>query len=328
MMMRPGLSAVRSTLLFVGIPSWLALTSALDLTYKQTIVLDDTGQWPERHNHSRPSRAPTLADVGDTLLYSTPVTDLAFNDAVTQLLYYYPGTTLYGLFQNITATPGQKPISARTYLNLCRVQFTESLTLPFSIDIPFFGTHATENADPFFQVCHWKYLAFGTATHREENWTVACLLRSEARCRASNCEHVLNLDRGRRFADWTIVARLWGYKKPSNSLGNIVAPSRRGTRIAVANWKEIYIWALEPRELIEDNENEFYPPCWYSTNPPGIVELRPIVLRVEAVCFKLWFGPGEDELLALTDRGLMHWYLGPRGTGLRRACKLERPEEM
>ncbi|KAL2000912.1 hypothetical protein VTN02DRAFT_2466 [Thermoascus thermophilus] len=223
---------------------------------------------------------------------------------------------------------GQKPTSARTYLNVCRVPFTESLTLPFAIDIPFFGTHATENADPSFQVCHWKYLAFGTATHREENWTVACLLRSEARCRATHCNHVLNLDRGRRFADWTIVARLWGYRKPSNSLGNIVAASCRGTRIAVANWKEIYIWALEPRALIENNENGFYPPCWSSTNPPGIVELRPIVLRVEAVCFKLWFGPLEDELFALTDRGLMHWYLGPRGTGLRIAGKLERPEEM
>lgn len=291
--------------------------------------MDDRGQWPGRQDHQRPAQAGalTLADVGDTLLYRTPVTDLAFNDRATQLLYSYRASTLYGVFQNVNAAPGMKPAATRMYVNLCRVRFSESLTLPFSIGIPFFGTHDTYEAAPNFQVCHWRYLAFGTATHREENWTVACLLRSEARCRARNCGHVLNLDRGRRFADWTIVARLWGYKRPSNSLGNLVAASAGGTRIAVANWREVYVWALEPQELIEGNASEFYPACWRSTNPPeGIVELRPIVLRLEAVCFKLCF-VGEDQLVALTDRGLLCWDLGPRGTGVRRTDELEVPAE-
>lgn len=195
------------------------------------------------------------------------------------------------------------------------VQFSDTLSLLFSIAIPFFGTHARRNENNT-EMCHWQYLSFGVATHRKENWTVACLLKSEARCQAQNCGHVLNLDRGRRFSQWTIVARLWGFQNPTNSLGCKIAASDRGTRLAVANWNVIYVWALEPDALIEENANGFYPSYFRSTSS-GMIELRPIVLPLDAVCFKLGFTHQEDELIAITDRGVMYWDLGPLGKGQR-----------
>lgn len=171
-------------------------------------------------------------------------------------------------------------------------------------------------------MCRWRYLSFGTATHLEENWTVACLLKSEAHCQARNCGHVLNRARGRRLNVWTVVARLWGYKKPTNSLGCIIATTESGNRIAVANWNMLYVWALDPHELIDENISHFYPEMWRSGNSK-VVELRPIVLHLEAVCFKLNFTDKENELVALTDRGLMVWDLGPQGTGARMTRNLD-----
>ncbi|GKZ33857.1 hypothetical protein AbraIFM66950_003942 [Aspergillus brasiliensis] len=216
------------------------------------------------------------------LLGKGPVVGLAFNDRSSQLLYRYRAEAFIG--------------------------------------IPFSGTHETRvhNGLPS---CHWKYLSFGIATHREEDWTVACLLRSEAVCRASNCEHVLHLERGRRLPDWTIVARLCGFETPNTSLGCIVAASRLGTRLAVANWKTIYIWALEPSALIEQNATGFYPD---SSWPPDseVVDLQPIALSLGAVCFQLCFGLGENELVAITDRGLVYCDLDPSGSSHRITYRL------
>lgn len=249
-----------------------------------------------------------------------PVIDLAFNDRFSQLLYYYRAQSIYGSFQriNIFSSSVFRP---KLHENSCAVQFSESLSLMFSIAIPFFGKHETRHAvNP--QTCRWQYLSFGIATHREENWTVACLLKSEALCRARNCGHVLNLERGRRFLDWTVVGRLWGFQDSTNSLGCIVAASNHGTRLAVANWNTIYIWALEPNALIERNASGFYPPCSQSASS-GMIELRPVTLQLGAVCFKLRFTDKEDELLALTDRGVVYWNFGPLGKGERTVHKLE-----
>lgn len=275
------------------------------------MVVDERGLWPKREEgQGRLALGQPYSELG-------PVTRLAFNDRCSQLLYYYRGSTLYRCYQNIqTGNPLQPPGASASHLNYCRVQFSDSLALPFSVAIPFFGTHNTYRTEHNHEVCRWRYLSFGTATHIEENWTVACLLKSEAHCQARNCGHELNRERGRRLNMWTIVARLWGFQKPTNSLGCIIATAETGTRIAIANWNLIYVWALDPHELIEENPSDFYPESWRSGNP-NVVELRPIVLRLEAVCFKLSFTQNENELVALTDRGLMVWDLGPRGTGAR-----------
>ncbi|OXV06782.1 hypothetical protein Egran_05451 [Elaphomyces granulatus] len=245
-----------------------------------------------------------------------PITHISFNDGA-QLLYHFRAHTIYQCYQDIRLTTEFGKLALGSlHSNRCRVEFSDSLGLFFSIAIPFFGTHETRASGQHHSTCHWKYLSVGVATHQEENWTVACLLMSQAVCQAANCGHILNLDRGRRLNNWTIVARLWGYRTPSNSLGCIVAAAKNGTRIAIANWNVLYIWTLDPDVLIENNASGFYPASWKASDSEAI-ELRPIVLRLDAVCFKMRFTENENELLTLTDRGLMYWNLDPRGTGAR-----------
>src|SRR5205085_4552904 len=103
------------------------------------------------------------------------------------------------------------------------------------------------------------------------------------------------------------------------------ATSRGGTRLAIANWKSIYIWALSPQEIIDENSSGFYPPNMKSNH--GVVELKPIVIQPDAVCFKLGFTDQENELMALTDRGMMRWNLGPIGKGMKTNVVLSTPGE-
>ncbi|KAL2807619.1 hypothetical protein BJX63DRAFT_436883 [Aspergillus granulosus] len=244
------------------------------------------------------------------------VTEMAFNDRSSQVLYSYQAKTLYASFQKI-----DRAGSPTLYENSCPVNFTDDLSLLFSIGVPFFGTHDTSNQNGF-KVCRWRYLSLGIATHREESWTVACLLKSEATCRASNCGHEMNLERGRRLQDWTVMARLWGFRDATDSLGCKVAASRLGTRIAVANWNVIYVWALEPGALIDGDPEGYYDPTWRSINN-GQIELHPIVLKLDAVCFQLRFTEREDEIVAITDRGIMLWDLTPFGRGSRSREQLD-----
>ncbi|KAL3460566.1 hypothetical protein BJX64DRAFT_263001 [Aspergillus heterothallicus] len=245
-----------------------------------------------------------------------PITGMAFNDRSSQLLYYYQAKTLYASFQKI-----DRAGSPTLYDNSNPVNFTDDLNLLFSIGVPFFGTHETSDQNGF-EVCRWRYLSLGIATHREENWTVACLLRSEATCRASNCRHQMNLERGRRLQDWTVMARLWGFRDATDSLGCKVAASKLGTRIAVANWNVIYVWALEPGALIDGDPEEYYDASWKSAIT-GQIELHPIALKLDAVCFQLRFTEEENDLVAITDRGIMLWDLTPSGRGCRSSIVLE-----
>jgi hypothetical protein len=94
-----------------------------------------------------------------------------------------------------------------------------------------------------------------------------------------------------------------------------VAASPLGTRIAVANWKTLRVWALEPHEVIAGNNTGYYSPSWVSDS--GLIELRPVVIPLDAVCSQLKFTDKEDELVAITDRGLIYLNIGPSGRGLR-----------
>ncbi|CAG7917951.1 unnamed protein product [Penicillium olsonii] len=240
-----------------------------------------------------------------------PVVKLAFNDRGFQLLCHYRAQPLYGSFRALYNTHLQGELGP-SIANRCNVQFAPNLSLQFSIGIPFFATHKTGNVANGIP-CHWQYLAFGIATHRVENWTVACLLRSEAFPR-QRCTHVHNLDRGRRFESWKIMAQLGSYQQSTTSHGSQVAASRCGTRIAVADWKTLYVWALNPTEVL-DTESTFYPPSWISSSDTPV--LPPVILQLGAVCSQLRFTEKNSELIAITDRGVMHINLS-NGEGERK----------
>ncbi|KAK2760353.1 hypothetical protein FQN54_002423 [Arachnomyces sp. PD_36] len=307
------------------------------------VVVDSQGSVPVTIKNDYIGMRPT----GPVQPEPSPVTHLEFGDQDSQLLYNFGASSMHKKYQNFEYSTVEDVLATEIFPNQCSVRFTGRLTLRFEIDLPFFGTHETSTPNIQPNICTWKYLSIGIATHRREGWTVACLLRSQAHVRYTRCGHVMNLKRGRRFNQWLVVARLWGYRKPSDSIGGIIATSSGGTRIAIANWNAIYVWALNPHEIIEENEAGYYrTPRATSTSPsssfsspspnaeevekarnksaaldetdPGMVELKPIVLPLEAVCFKLQFVEGEeDELVALTDRGAMSWSLGPSGKGRR-----------
>lgn len=241
---------------------------------------------------------------------------LTFNDRGNQLLHHYRAKTLYGSFQRIQQIQGisssaDPPPDMTT--NYAHVNFSDSLVLSFAIGIPFFGTHDTDIGN----TCHWQYLSVGIATHRVEKWKVACLLKSESWPRSHNCGgdgHRWNIERGRRFDEWEVVAQLGGFHEQSTSHGSVIAASPLGTRVAIASWKAISIWALQPDVLINE-ENGYYPESWHT--PDGFFVLPPTNIQLDAVCFELRFTEKEDELVAITDRGLQFLNIRPDGRNLR-----------
>ncbi|KAJ6015741.1 hypothetical protein N7540_010332 [Penicillium herquei] len=244
-----------------------------------------------------------------------PTVRLAFNDRGHQLLHYYRAQTLYNSFQRIHWLPGLGQARPNVVTNACVVEFTRLLSLRFSIGIPFFGTHQAGDGT-IGSRCHWQYLAVGIATHRVQHWSVACILRSEAFPGSHHCGHLMNLERGRRFQNWHIMAQLGGFQEASTSQGSLIAASHQGTRLAMASWKTISIWALEPNVLIQiDHGDDFYPESWRSAE--GHLELPPVTIQLDAVCSQLQFTENENELFALTDRGIMLLRLKPDGQGIR-----------
>lgn len=111
------------------------------------------------------------------------------------------------------------------------------------------------------------------------------------------------------------MAQLGGFHEPNTSHGSLVAASMLGTRVAIASWKTLSIWALHPQVLIDDKGNEFYPGSW--RNPDKVTELQPVVIHMDAVCFQLRFTDSEDRLVAITDRGFLAIELQPGGKEVR-----------
>ncbi|KAJ5389331.1 uncharacterized protein N7496_000399 [Penicillium cataractarum] len=246
------------------------------------------------------------------LIGKGPTAKLVFNDRGFQMLHHYRAHTLFSSFQKLHSIPGIPEPAVRN--NSCLVPYSPLLMLQFAIGIPFFATHRNGTDSPVPGTCHWQYLTVGIATHRVEHWTVACLLKSESNPQAFRCDHVMNLDRGRRFDHWTAVAQLGGYEESNTSEGSLIAASPLGTRIAIASWKTVTVWALEPRVLV-DEEDGYYPESW--TNSAGLTELRPAAIQLNAVCLQMKFTENEHELAVITDCGLILLDIRPSGGGVK-----------
>ncbi|KAF3387057.1 Tyrosine-protein phosphatase 1 [Penicillium rolfsii] len=266
----------------------------------------------------------SLTEITDTrtsdaaLVGKGPTTKLTFNDRGLQLLHHYRAQPLFSSFQklhSITATP-----EPRVHDNTCVVEYSPSLMLQFAIGIPFFATHRNGVESNVPGTCHWQYLSVGIATHRVEHWTVACLLKSQSNPSVFRCDHVMNLDRGRRFDDWTVVAQLGGYQESNTTQGALIAASPLGTRVAIASWKTVTVWALEPTMIVDENL-DYYPDSWI--NSAGLTELRSAAIQLDAVCSQLKFAENEHELVAVTDRGLMLLDIRPSGRGVEVVERLD-----
>jgi hypothetical protein len=130
----------------------------------------------------------------------------------------------------------------------------------------------------------------------------------------------VNLDSSlTRSFDKDVVGRLWGYKgAPMTSLPGIVTYSSNATRIAIADWDKILIWALNGDALIDyDAGSRYYDMVWDKIFHHDHVVLKPILLKAGSVVRQMAFGRNENELVALTSKGLQIWNLGASGTGSR-----------
>lgn len=203
----------------------------------------------------------------------------------------------------------------------------------FHVETPFFGTHATHYDDLHQQSwCFLTHLCLGVTTidvggddddDEEKKVKVLCILRSQIRAYPESCKHDVGYSRMYHVSgqNATVVARLWGWEEMHTNLSGkeTVAISAEGTRIAIAMWNKVYVYALNPRILCAENpvdnsddENvkpkkkkksrgpwDTAPSSYYTRKKDKnllnwkIAELRPIVLDLNgAVAHKLnWSKP-------------------------------------
>ena len=128
-----------------------------------------------------------------------------------------------------------------------------------------------------------------------------------------------------RLSGKIVVARLWGYSQARvTSLPGVVAYSPKGSRIAIADWDKILVWALSPEVLVDDDTGtRYYDTTWDVNFENDVVVLKPILLKAGSVVRQMAFGGMEDELAVLTSGGLQIWNLGPSGTGKRELHHLD-----
>ncbi|KAM5446273.1 hypothetical protein MaudCBS49596_006682 [Microsporum audouinii] len=286
-----------------------------------------------------------------------PIVQVRFNDHYQQVLYWHSSSIIYDQFQRIVNSSHNPNLHRSRILdNICYAQLPEhDRTSPpvlsrFQVGIPFYGHHSSDIGNG---VCNWYYASVGLTRLPPNGRVGAYILRSMARCRFDRCGHIINLDRGRRIEGWTVVAKLWGFKTNESNLTGLVTTSPGGTRLAIANWKSLYIWPLNPQEVLMRNKNGYYPPSMYYPGDAGayskvnnhpmssagaeyertedgwkdVVELKPLILSLDAVCFGLKFTGGENELTLLTDKGLMVWQLNSDGSARRLAGVIKLEED-
>ncbi|KAI9830449.1 MAG: hypothetical protein M1819_005701 [Sarea resinae] len=112
---------------------------------------------------------------------------------------------------------------------------------------------------------------------------------------------------------WHVVMVLIGFPRNWSSIGQIIATSPKLTRIAVANWRSVLVWTLEPHIFLGGRT------VW--ERKEGLPWKRhqivhPMTFASEGVVHSLSFGT-DDVLWAVTDRGLFQWNMGPSSAGRR-----------
>ena len=140
------------------------------------------------------------------------------------------------------------------------------------------------------------------------------------------CTHLVDLDVNfRTLLGAEVVGRLWGYNQaPVTSLPGVIAYSPNGSRIAIADWDKILVWALNGEVLVDGNTgSQYYDMVQENKLEHNHVVLTPILLKAGSVVRQMAFGRIEDELAVLTSGGLQIWNLGPSGTGKREVHHLD-----
>ncbi len=213
----------------------------------------------------------------------------------------------------------------------------------FFLEDPFFAHHekVTDLKHRYIRSCDNIRLSLATVTLEGQSQTIACILKLCKTLPEDDCPHSINLDATQALvagSDVWIVARLWGFKLPMTTMATVKAFAQQGTRIAIASWDEISVWALRPKALAAlrgqwvrgewINHPTYKDRTFDSLLNCELVELRPIILKAGAVVHKMAFTANENELITITDKGLQVWNLGPSAAGRRTVSLLPDEEDV
>jgi hypothetical protein len=220
--------------------------------------------------------------------------------------------------------------------NKTEIYLDDGTAISLSVEDAFFGYHETVRLweNPDMRSCFNSRLSFATVTLAKHYPTIACILQSSETIPEDGCPHAVDLDETPSPAStlyFSIVARLWGFKQQPTTMPTVVAFAQQGTRVAIAYWDEIFIWTLQPKALAQPVDkligHQIYEKTYDRNLQCSIVELKPVVLKAEAVVHKMAFTANENELVTITDKGLQIWNLGPSASGRRRVDLLDEKED-
>lgn len=190
----------------------------------------------------------------------------------------------------------------------------------FAVGMPFAGFHARSVAVDFQKspVCRFFYLAIGIS--EDFGGSNVFIVQTERDVPLLQCQHEVNLEKGRRGTNWRALALLAGWRPSTSSLGTVMAISPGGGRIAAATWSRVLVWAFHPTLLHQGMLQHYFPARDYNPRK-DVGRLRPIKLSTEGVIHNMLWAD-ESKLYATTDRGLVRWDMGHLCVGEREDLSL------
>jgi len=258
---------------------------------------------------SRTIKLPLLAEL------RPPPVKVVYSEHGLDLKCYATGFPVPSFRLNtMTGVESGTPVIDKIHIGKC----------DFLTDSPFYGKHEiSEGSLNRVHRCTSSYLALGTTVSPGtfgQCRIATCILRARRTYDRHRGSRLVDFDINLiRLSGTVVVARLWGYSQARvTSLPGIVAYSLKGSRIAIADWDKILVWALSPEVLVDDDTGtRYYDPTWDDNFENDVVVLKPILLKAGSVVRQMVFGRTENELVVLTTIGVQIWNLGPSAKGMK-----------
>lgn len=236
-----------------------------------------------------------------------------------KLNFFRPGQPVHSFytFTRYRDIDGRPPILANK--SLLQLDLYSRLSSG-AVGMPFYGSHSSPS-HPDRPTCSTWYLALSIVNETGQPPQAYIARGCDVVRPGAACNHEVHLDKGRRVTHWDMVAYLAGWWQDTSSLGTVMAISPQGTRIAAAMWSRVMIWSFDPKLLLQDNLQQYFPPQDFNLLK-DLGRLRPTILSSEGVVHKMQF-IDENNLYATTDRGLVTWDIGHLSKGKRRCLSLK-----
>ena len=247
---------------------------------------------------------------------STCIFNMQFmTSATAQINFFLPGFPIHRWYADTDALsdPNLGPMITNHQYQ------THASRLGLYVSMPIYGDHEKFEDGSGVERCSRKYLALGM----DPESCAGFILQFETEWPRTLCPHDVDYENYRidGAAEWDIVARLEGITAGSSSLGNVLAISQKRTRIAIANWTDVRVWALHPKVLVDGTRVLGDNFSAEQIEPGGFVLLKSVKLPAQGVVHRMCF-QDENCLYAMTDGGLVKWSLGHASRGKQNIHRL------